>query len=79
MLRVVCDLHVDARIHAGYTDVIDEATGEIVKTAEDLMKEACERNPELRPCARKTDILNGGWAEKKTCRKCPHMKRMWEE
>ena len=79
MLRVVCKLPVDARIHAGCCDKVDEATGEVLKTAEELMKEACASHPNLRPCGLKTDMMNGGWAVKATCRKCPHLKRMWEE
>ena len=78
MLRVVCDLPVDARIHAGFCDKVNE-DGTVVATAEELMKEACAQHPDLRPCGLKTDMLNGGWAVKATCRKCPHLKRMWEE
>jgi|GEM_PF-6777381 len=79
MLRVVCDLPVDARIHAGCCDKVDATTGEVLKTAEELMKEACASHPNLRPCGLKTDMMNGGWAVKATCRKCQHLKRMWEE
>lgn len=75
MLRVVCKLPAPDAHRIGYCDIVDVETGEVKKTAEALFNEAVERvREELRPCG-----MVNGWAVKATCRKCPNMKRMWEE
>ena len=79
VLRVVCKLQVDPVRHLGCMDVIDAETGEVLKTAKDVMMEQAAQYPDLRPCGRETEFLRGGWAEKKSCKRCKNCKKWWDE
>ena len=79
MMRVVCRLPVDPILHAGCRDEVDSETGKVVKTAKQAMMELAAQSPNLRPCPKKTGFLNGGWVEKKSCKRCMNCKKWWEE
>ena len=80
MLRIVCTLPVDPKRHLGCVDIIDQQTGEVIKTAEQVMRDkAKDQQEELRPCGRETEYMRGGWADKKSCIRCKNCKRWWEE
>lgn len=57
---------------AGYCDLIDEETGEVVATAADTLKRAAVRYPHLRPCPRcRGSRGTWNWIDRKGCVGCP--------
>lgn len=50
-MKIRCNLDFDARTDLGLIDIVDTETGEVLKTAEDAVAEACLEHPALRPCA----------------------------
>lgn len=58
---------------AGFVDVVDPETGEVLKSAVDALREAAARSPDLRPCPRR----RWNWIYRTTCRKCPEA--VWEK
>ncbi len=42
---------------AGYCDIIEPDTGEVVSRGWDRLREAARRHPEIRPCPRCTDAV----------------------
>lgn len=65
-MKIKCHLDFDARADLGLMDRIDSETGEVLKTAEDAVMEACRDHPDLRPCAKRgPDGKPYRWVEKR--------------
>ena len=65
LVKIKCNLDFDARRDIGFLDKIDPETGEVLKTAEELVLEACREHPNLRPCAKRGhDGKPNRWVEK---------------
>ena len=65
-MKIKCRLDFDPRADLGIIDLIDYETGEVLKTAEDAVLEACREHPNLRPCAKQgADGKPNRWVEKR--------------
>ncbi len=57
---------------AGYCDIIEPDTGEVVSRGWDRLREAARRHPEIRPCLRcKGKYGSWHWIERRYCMRCP--------
>lgn len=57
---------------AGFCDVVNPETGEVVISAGDALKDAAARSPHMRPCPRcKGSQGTWNWTERRYCERCP--------
>ena len=70
--RLRCQHRLPSPALAGYCDIVDPQTGEVLKTAMAALREGAMRSPDLRPCPRqKGSRGTWNWILRETCRKCP--------
>ena len=68
---ICCRYRLPSPQAAGCGDDIDVETGEVRRTAADVLKEWAERYPHLRPCP----LINWNWTYRTRCQKCRHAVR----
>lgn len=67
-----CKYRLPSPETAGFCDVVNRQTGEVLKTGLEGLREAARRSPDLRPCPlHKGSRGTWNWIYRTACAKCP--------